>query len=174
MIQKSCAVVQENEGKCSTKRSTNVQQKQLVEEAKEFSGTVPVNLISSDSESLKPQSLTRSRSSRLSPDLDTNSETLFDSSYASLLLEDIQNFHQKTAPAIAFSLPACVTKAHSILDAVADLNSGTIAKERTRNPTAQKYEKNEKSYSVGANIVESKVVVSNDLMEPINQTFISM
>ncbi|KAK1384543.1 hypothetical protein POM88_022278 [Heracleum sosnowskyi] len=161
MIQKSSAVVQGVEDKGSTNRSTKEQQKKLVQEAKGLSGNVLVN----------SQSLTRSRSPRPS----TNSETSFNSSYATLLLKDIRNFHQNTAPAAAFPVPACVTKARSILDAVADLNSGTtsntcnaVAKERTRNLKAQKSKKNEKSS------LESKVVVSNDLMEPINETFTSM
>lgn len=162
MIQKSCAVVQGNEDKGSTTRSRKEQQKQLREEAKGLSGNVLVN----------SQSLTRSGLPRPSPGPENNFETSFKSSYATLLLEDIQNFHQKTAPAAPYSVPACVTKARSIVDAVADLNSSThanaIAKERTRNPKAHKSKKNDKSSSVGANIVR------NDLMEPINETFTSM
>ncbi|KAK7301994.1 hypothetical protein RJT34_12871 [Clitoria ternatea] len=75
-------------------------------------------------ENLRPQILTRSRSSRRSRDLDLNPEALLNPplSYTSLLLEDIQNFHQKNTPV---SLPACVTKACSILEAVADLNANT-------------------------------------------------
>ncbi|GLT77611.1 hypothetical protein SLA2020_491790 [Shorea laevis] len=74
--------------------------------------------------------LTRSRSARRSRDLDINPETLLNpvppTSYTSLLLEDIQNFHQKnTVAAPALSLPACVSKACSIMEAVADLNSTT-------------------------------------------------
>lgn len=74
-------------------------------------------------DNLKPQTLTRSRSSRRSRDLDLNPEVLLNPplSYTSLLLEDIQNFHQKNTPSV--SLPACVTKACSILEAVADLNN---------------------------------------------------
>ncbi|KAI3926679.1 hypothetical protein MKW92_049074 [Papaver armeniacum] len=90
-------------------------------------------------ESLKPHGITRTRSARRSRDFDLNSalepDTILNpTSYASLLLEDIQNFHQQNATtttptaaaaatATAFTLPACVTKACSILDAVADLNS---------------------------------------------------
>lgn len=156
MIQKSCAVVQGNEDKDSTNRSRKEQQKQLPKEAKGLSGNVLVN----------SQSLPRRGLPRPSPGLETNSETSFKSSYAALLLEDIQNFHQKTAPAAAYSVPVCVTKARSIVDAVSDLNSSTKAHSIVK--------KNEKSSSVGGNIVESKVVVSNDLMEPINETFTSM
>lgn len=185
MLQKPGVVVQGNKGKCYTNKGTKEQQKQQNEEAKGTSGNVAVNLISSGNEGLKPQSLTRSRSSRLSRDLDINPETLLNPnpSYTSMLLEDIQNFHQKTTPtpAPAFSLPACVTKAHSILDAVADLNSGTSSntsnahvEERTRVPTADKFKRHERSSSLGANIVESKVVVSNDLMEPSLHKYVTV
>ncbi|XP_078447669.1 uncharacterized protein LOC144716439 [Wolffia australiana] len=71
--------------------------------------------------------LSRSRSSRRSSrDLDVNSEALPNhSSYASLLLEDIQNYHQQAAagPPAASVLPACVAKANAIIEAVADLNA---------------------------------------------------
>ena len=95
-----------------------------------------------------PKIVSRTRSSRLSRDLDINPETLLNpnpnpnpTSYASLLLEDIQNFHQKTTTTTtvaaaaaeappAFSLPACVSKACSILEAVADLNSATSSNDR--------------------------------------------
>ncbi|KAK1361874.1 serine/arginine repetitive matrix protein 2-like [Heracleum sosnowskyi] len=185
--QKPSGVAQGNEGKVYTNRGTKEQQKQQLEEAKGMTGNVAVNLISSGNEGLKPQTLTKSRSSRLSRDLDINPETLLNSnpSYTSMLLEDIQNFHQKTAPtptpAPAFSLPACVTKARSILDAVADLNSGTSSntsgayvEERTRAPTADKFKRHERSSSLGANIVESKVVVSNDLMEPSLHKYVTI
>ncbi|KAI3781230.1 hypothetical protein L2E82_11239 [Cichorium intybus] len=76
------------------------------------------------------------RTRKLSRDLDMVTETVCDPSppsYASLLLEDIHNFHQKnnngggatTAPP-AFELPACVTKACTIMEAVADLNSSNF------------------------------------------------
>lgn len=66
----------------------------------------------------------------------TPSNTKITPTYASLLLEDIHNFHQKNTnrPATsspAFAVPECVNKAYSILEAVADLNSNT----RWRNPT---------------------------------------
>ncbi|WOG97466.1 hypothetical protein DCAR_0416806 [Daucus carota subsp. sativus] len=179
--------VQGNESKIYANRGTKEQQKQQLEEAKGMNGNVAVNLISSGNEGLKPQSLTKSRSSRLSRDLDINPEALLNPnpSYTSMLLEDIQNFHQKTAPtptsAPAFSLPACVTKARSILDAVADLNSGTSSntsnayvEERTRVSVADKYKRHERSSSLGANIVESKVVVSNDLMEPSLHKYVTV
>ncbi|GJM85638.1 hypothetical protein PR202_ga02109 [Eleusine coracana subsp. coracana] len=68
----------------------------------------------------------RPRSRRASRDLDQGSSN----SYASQLLEDIQNYHNEQHQASAtpsFSLPACVAKACSILDAVADLNSSSTS-----------------------------------------------
>ncbi|PUZ76738.1 hypothetical protein GQ55_1G314700 [Panicum hallii var. hallii] len=69
-----------------------------------------------------------SRSRRASRDFDQNS-----GSYTTQLLEDIQNYHQQSTsiavpatPATpSFSLPACVAKACSIVEAVADLNSSS-------------------------------------------------
>uniref|UniRef100_A0A0E0K2U0 Uncharacterized protein n=1 Tax=Oryza punctata TaxID=4537 RepID=A0A0E0K2U0_ORYPU len=72
---------------------------------------------------------TKARSRRASRDFDQNTN-----SYATQLLEDIQSYHQQqnttsvaaTAATLPnFSLPACVSKACSILDAVADLNSSS-------------------------------------------------
>ncbi|KAK3158555.1 hypothetical protein QOZ80_2AG0138670 [Eleusine coracana subsp. coracana] len=68
----------------------------------------------------------RPRSRRASRDLDQGSSN----SYASQILEDIQNYHNEQHQASAtpsFSLPACVAKACSILDAVADLNSSSTS-----------------------------------------------
>ncbi|XP_051117211.1 uncharacterized protein At1g65710-like [Andrographis paniculata] len=72
------------------------------------------------------------RSSRQSRDFDNNNDAIpnpnpnpnVTSSYTALLLEDIQNFHQKknSNNSPAPELPACVVKAQSILEAVADLN----------------------------------------------------
>lgn len=95
-----------------------------------INNNVAVNVVGSGSEILKSTThgVTRSRSSRLSRDLDINPEALSNaapSSYTALLLEDIQNFHQKNSNTPAFTLPACVSKACSILEAVADLNSST-------------------------------------------------
>ncbi|KVI08696.1 uncharacterized protein At1g65710-like [Cynara cardunculus var. scolymus] len=123
-----------------------------------------------------PKIVSRTRSSRLSRDLDINPETLLNpnpTSYASLLLEDIQNFHQKTttttttvaaaaaaaAAPSAFSLPACVSKACSILEAVADLNSATSSNER-------QFKKD--------NLVESEMVVNDDLMEPSLHKYVTV
>ncbi|KAM0022019.1 hypothetical protein Hdeb2414_s0023g00623831 [Helianthus debilis subsp. tardiflorus] len=119
------------------------------------------------------QLVSRTRSSRLSRDLEINPEALLSpnpnpTSYASLLLEDIQNFHQKnptnttTAPAAAppaFSLPACVSKACSIMEAVADLNSATSCNDR-------QFKKE--------NLVESEKAVDNDLMEPSFHKYVTV
>ncbi|KAM7278248.1 hypothetical protein ACFE04_005382 [Oxalis oulophora] len=63
----------------------------------------------------------QSRSARLSRELDINPDSLLNPppSYTTLLLEDILNFHQKNNnnPS-SFSLPACVNKACSIVEAV--------------------------------------------------------
>ncbi|KAI3747629.1 hypothetical protein L6452_10163 [Arctium lappa] len=119
-----------------------------------------------------PKIVSRTRSSRLSRDLDINPETLLNpnpTSYASLLLEDIQNFHQKTtttttvaavaAAPPAFSLPACVSKACSILEAVADLNSATSSNDRQLKKD---------------NLVESEMVVNDDLMEPSLHKYVTV
>ncbi|KAI3798718.1 hypothetical protein L1987_33996 [Smallanthus sonchifolius] len=119
------------------------------------------------------QIVSRTRSSRLSRDLDINPEALLNPnptpnppSYASLLLEDIQNFHQKnpvasvaTPPPPAFSLPACVSKACSILEAVADLNSATSSNDR-------QFKKE--------NLVECEKVVNDDLMEPSFHKYVTV
>ncbi|KAG7588995.1 hypothetical protein ISN44_As07g013120 [Arabidopsis suecica] len=67
--------------------------------------------------------LSRSRSLRKSRDFDLVSNE--DNNYTALLLKDIQNFHGKSVDDNAISLPLCVTKACSIVEAVADLNSMT-------------------------------------------------
>ncbi|GJT63915.1 putative receptor-like protein kinase-like protein [Tanacetum coccineum] len=118
--------------------------------------------------------VSRTRSSRLSRELDIDPETLLNSgpnptSYASLLLEDIQNFHQKipiiatastaatNPPPPAFSIPACVSKACSILEAVADLNSTT---------SSNNFKKE--------NLVESEKAVNDDLMEPSLHKYVTV
>ncbi|KAL8251551.1 hypothetical protein R6Q59_035244 [Mikania micrantha] len=101
------------------------------------------------------------RTRKLSRDLDMNPETIFEPSlgagpgpgsgsgsgssppsYASLLLEDIHNFHKKNASVSttppAFALPECVNKACLIMEAVADLNANTgslCLDDRWRNQT---------------------------------------
>ncbi|XP_073044708.1 uncharacterized protein At1g65710-like [Primulina eburnea] len=148
-----------------------------------------VNVITSATEGLQPfHSVIRSRSSRLSRELDIDPETLSNpvvTSYTSLLLEDIQNFHQKKAPPVAFSLPPCVTKACSILEAVADLNStttsnfsSTFSEDWQRNPVTEQFSKcNEtnKPISRGASpLMESEVAVNNDLMDPTFHKYVTV
>ncbi|XP_059645122.1 uncharacterized protein At1g65710-like [Cornus florida] len=150
-------------------------------------------------ESLKPQILTRSRSSRRSRELDLNPEALLNPnpSYTALLLEDIQNFHQKntttttTTTTMTFSLPPCVTKACSILEAVADLNSCTSSNlsctlsDGKRSPMSQQFNKHSHKFSSGANpagkrrldtkdpFAESEVV-ADDLMEPSFHNYVTV
>ncbi|KAG8373545.1 hypothetical protein BUALT_Bualt11G0035700 [Buddleja alternifolia] len=161
-----------------------------------ITGQVALNVISSGPESLKPpNAVARSRSSRLSRDLDINPETLSNppqSSYTALLLEDIQNFHQKSTPP-SFSLPPCLSKACSILDAVADLNSstssnlsGTFSEDRRRNPITEQMSKTTEKPSSASNTVgktrpetrdpylESEVVVNDDLMEPSFHKYVTV
>ncbi|CAI0432030.1 unnamed protein product [Linum tenue] len=135
-------------------------------------------------ESLK-QPLTRSRSSRRSRDLDINTEALLNpqqTSYTSLLLEDIHNFHNKSSntniisnnssnipPSMSssFQLPACVTKACSILDAVADLNSTTSSNlSSTLSEDHHRKQQQQLSKAKDPFLVESEVVTIDDLMEP--------
>ncbi|XP_012081984.2 uncharacterized protein At1g65710 [Jatropha curcas] len=142
-------------------------------------------------EEAKPQALTRSRSARRSRDLDFNPETLLNPtapSYTALLLEDIQNFHQKnttstttnaptataaTATIPSFTVPGCVTKACSILEAVADLNSTTSSNiscedKRSSNLIGKKLTEAKDPF------VESEVIVSDDLMEPSLHKYVTV
>ncbi|KAK8694510.1 hypothetical protein V6N13_072059 [Hibiscus sabdariffa] len=132
-------------------------------------------------DNLKPQSLTRSRSSRRSRDLDLNPETLLNpipSSYTSLLLEDIQNFHQNNNNPPQFSLPACVSKACSIMEAVADLNSTTSSNlsDRKGLPTdnSNKNGCGRKMTEAGDPFVESEVIGSDHLMEPSFHKYVTV
>ncbi|KAG6719420.1 hypothetical protein I3842_03G004700 [Carya illinoinensis] len=145
-------------------------------------------------ESLNPQKLTRSRSSRRSRDLDLNPETLLNPnpSYTTLLLEDIHNFHQKNTNTASVSLPACVTKACSILEAVADLNSTTssnlsraFSDDRKSPPT---YQSSRTTYNISLGnplvgkmvaeakdpFIESEIAVSDDVMEPSFHKYVTV
>ncbi|KAL1566717.1 hypothetical protein AAHA92_02292 [Salvia divinorum] len=114
-----------------------------------------------------PPAVTRSRSSRLSRDLDINPETLTNpnSSYTALLLEDIHNFHQNNAP--PFPLPPCVTKACSILEAVADLNSSTASNLSTTEQIKVRKAKQDP-------ILESEIVGNDDLMQPSFHKYVTV
>ena len=149
---------------------------------------VKTTVVSSGVDNLKPQGLTRSRSSRRSRDLDiSNPEAVVNptNSYASLLLEEIQNFHQKNTQQqqSSVSLPACLNKACSILEAVADLNSTTSSNftEDKRSPSTQQSNiRNDEYYGkkvAGSNkdpFVESEVAVSDDVMEPSLHKYVTV
>ncbi|KAK9117808.1 hypothetical protein Scep_015901 [Stephania cephalantha] len=154
--------------------------------------------------SAAPQGITRSRSSRRSRDLDfitnigLNPDALLNpTSYASMLLEDIQNFHQQnngattnTTTTPVFTLPACVTKACSILEAVADLNSCN-SEDRSSELIAD-WSNNKGSKNVSSNsstlphlgkmrlvdvkepIAESEVVLKNGLNEPSLHKYVTV
>ncbi|KAK6914978.1 hypothetical protein RJ641_020095 [Dillenia turbinata] len=178
-------------------RSKEQLQHQIVEDPVETNTLQPrtVNYVAAlpstlgGEESLKPQALTRSRSARRSRDLDINPESLSNPnpSYTTLLLEDIQNFHQKSNPAPApaltpnpksnpsFSLPPCVTKAQSILEAVADLNSCTSSNLSSVFSDDQKCNKNDTKRSYPNDpFVESEVGINDDLMEPSFQKYVTV
>lgn len=129
-------------------------------------------------ENFKPQTLTRSRSSRRSSrDFDINPEPLppqQNSSYTSLLLEDIQNFHQKTHPSV--SLPPCLNKACSILEAVADLNSTTSSNNFSSGAFLEdkKTSSIRNEYNVEEPFVESEVVIFDDVMEPSLHKYVTV
>ncbi|CAN6252488.1 unnamed protein product [Urochloa humidicola] len=101
--------------------------------------TRTASIVAADSLSQRPAGQPgsgSSRSRRASRDFDQNP-----GSYATQLLEDIQHYHHQssasatsvTVPAPpatpSFSLPACVAKACSIVEAVADLNSVSSSSE---------------------------------------------
>ncbi|CAE6223149.1 unnamed protein product [Arabidopsis arenosa] len=116
------------------------EQQEAVEESK--------IVLSSRTELAKPQIVSRSRSLRKSRDFDFSPEALLSNdidinnvnsnnatagptfpSYTALLLEDIQNFHEKSVDVSALS--SSMSKACSIVKAVADHNSTTNQHQRT-------------------------------------------
>lgn len=164
------------------------EQQQLAQEAKAlrtFARDAAVDVAAVGCESLVPQGMRRSSSSRLSQDLDFNLSVQSNAtlSYTELLLEDIQNFHQKSRNP-SFSLPPCVTRAYSIVEAVGDFNSSTSSNlssafsEDIRSRTTDERLNKNSSASLGTNpqgkngleikvpYVESEVALSEDLMEP--------
>lgn len=129
---------------CRTAAMTNVQprRKPLGEiDQNATKGDKKKKMIKRENEDKKlttPQVISRSRSLRRSRDFDFSPETLLlqsseqdmKSSYTELLLKDIKDFHGKSSnddeEEDPFSrLPSCVTKACSIVEAVADLNSSS-------------------------------------------------
>lgn len=162
------------------------EQQQQAQDAKALrtvSGNAAVDVVASGFGTLVPGGIRRSRSPRLSRDLDINIRVQSNptQSYTELLLEDIQNFHQKSRNP-SFSLPPCVTKACSIVEAVADFNSSTsnissaFSEDRRSKPTVERFNKSTGA-SLGTNpqgkhrleikdpYVESEVALSDDVME---------
>lgn len=110
--------------------------------------------------------LNRTKSLSRSRDFDNPIPNTNASSYASILLEDIQTFHQNCSNNnMTFTLPQCVTKACSIMDAVADLNSTTsssaVSNDEKKRVEKKKFEARE-------------LVVSDDLMEPSLHKYVTM
>ncbi|XP_047314920.1 uncharacterized protein At1g65710-like isoform X2 [Impatiens glandulifera] len=154
---------------------TTINQKSAkdVEQEKSMITNVSVTIVPPNS------AVGRTRSSRLSRDFDINPETLTNNnnnnnqspnptSYTALLLEDIQNFHQKnsiTTPTTANSLP-CLAKACSILEAVADLNSSTGSSNLSL--------KKRTFVSKEPPFVESKIVGNDDIMEPSIHKYVTV
>lgn len=174
---------------------TEDKREQLV--ASEYDAMVTPVVVSA-AETLKlPQTLMRSRSARRSRDLDISVEALLAptpaTDYNSLLLQDIQNFHQKkisNANAISnnavssninastpFTLPPCVSKACSIVEAVADLNSMTGSDDRRKSPKETNFSFNNVNKRVVESkdpFVESEVKVGDDLMEPSLHKYVTV
>jgi len=119
-------------------------------------GTRTVSVVA---ENTNPRSGCRSR--RPSRDFDQNPNQY--------LLEDIQNYHTSAAATPetppSFTLPACVSKAQSIMDAVADLNSSSSGS-RACEPGRSADDKG----SVNAAAVRGDV----DLIEPSVHRYVSV
>ncbi|PWA40204.1 hypothetical protein CTI12_AA565000 [Artemisia annua] len=119
---------------------------------------------------------------KLSRDLDMNQETRFNPSppsYASLLLEDIHNFHQKNTHSSAattqpsFALPECVSKACSIMEAVADLNSNTsslLSDDRWKNLAKMEGALTKDRVTESGTVVNDVAVDKQDSREPNSAT----
>lgn len=94
------------------------------------------------------------------------------SSYASILLEDIQTFHQKSINNnVAFSLPHCITNACSIMHAVADLNSTTSSSAVSND---EKNQVERMKYEARDSFVDTELSVCDDLMEPSLHKYVTM
>ncbi|KAK7372262.1 hypothetical protein VNO80_05637 [Phaseolus coccineus] len=171
--------------------TVNCKTKEHHEDVSSDSAVVKTAMASSGVDNLKPHGLTRSRSSRRSIDLDINPEAVVNvnptHSYASLLLEDIQNFHQKNTQQqqpSSTSLPACLTKPCSIIEAVGDLSyttssnfSGAFSGDR-KSPSTQQSIRNEyygkKVQGSKDPFVESEVDVGDDMMEPSLHKYVTV
>nr|XP_010933318.1 serine/arginine repetitive matrix protein 2 [Elaeis guineensis] len=134
-------------------------------------------------ESPNPRTITRSRSlKRSSRDFDhalgpNPDGHLNPTSYTSLLLQDIHNYHHQST---AFSLPACVSKACSILEAVADLNS-SCSENKSSHAEGSDHNNGSLHGRFGrrgvvskAPFVESEIIVKDDLMEPSLHKYVSV
>ncbi|KAK7290306.1 hypothetical protein RIF29_04625 [Crotalaria pallida] len=166
---------------------TKVQQEEDAKaESSMTDNIVLMTVVPPEVDSLKPHTLTRSRSSRQSRDLNDHIPEVLSNpqqSYTSLLLQDIQNFHKKNnTPSV--SLPACVTKACSILEAVAELNSSTTTSSKypltyhqsSRNVNNVVLSTNQYGKRVLGTkdpFVESEIVPSDDVMEPSFQKYVT-
>ncbi|KAK4710053.1 hypothetical protein R3W88_004566 [Solanum pinnatisectum] len=154
-------------------------QQQLARESKELrivSGNAAVDMVASGFESLVPEVIRRSRSPMPSRDIDINHRVQSNptQSYTELLLEDIQNFHQKSRNP-SFSLPP---------GAVADFNSTTssnvssaFSEDRRSNRTVERINKNTSAclatnpqsknrLGIKNPYAESEVAFSDDSVEP--------
>ncbi|WOL06030.1 hypothetical protein Cni_G14762 [Canna indica] len=153
--------------------------KEAVAMDKASSKVTEISSLGGDSQN--PKTITRTRSSRRSSrDLDhalgLNQESFLNpNSYvSSLLLDDIQTYNQQH-PNAAFSLPACVSKACSILEAVADLNSTSsenksLIGDHSSNDGRQGW----RSLAANEPFVESEIVAKDDLLEPSLQKYVTM
>ncbi|XP_051193622.1 uncharacterized protein At1g65710 [Lolium perenne] len=124
--------------------------------SKTTTGTRTVSVVA---ESTHPRSGCRSR--RASRDFDQNPNLY--------LLEDIQSYHTSAAAAAtppSFTLPACVSKAQSIVDAVADLNSSSSGS-RSCGPGRSADDKGSVNAAVGGD-------VDVDLAEPSVHRYVSV
>nr|CAD1844364.1 unnamed protein product [Ananas comosus var. bracteatus] len=160
----------QTESQKSSENTVPLRKSEIVEEALEVKGSSKSNAEAHSTtnvtfETLNPRAVTQNRSSsrRSSRDFDQNL------GYTSLLLEDIQNYHHHHNNT-AFSLPACVSKACSILEAVADLNSSS-----SENDKGSFNGRFGKRGSVPREpIFESEIVVKDDLMEPSLHKYVSV
>ncbi|KAK1618378.1 hypothetical protein QYE76_023895 [Lolium multiflorum] len=122
--------------------------------SKTTTGTRTVSVVA---ESTHPRSGCRSR--RASRDFDQNPNLY--------LLEDIQSYHTSAAAAAtppSFTLPACVSKAQSIVDAVADLNSSSSGS-RAYEPSRSADDKGSVNAAVGGD---------DSLVEPSVHKYVSV
>ena len=172
MPQKTAERAKDQIPSCRTAKEKEIVEEAVASDSKaapaSMNATHAVSIVTEKVTNPRPGSRSSRRSSR---DFEHNGNT-----YASLLLEDIQNYHQQSTSAATateaptFALPACVSKACSILEAVADLNSSSSENksfelERSVN---DKESVNGRYGGKGAGtlMVESEVGVKDDLMEP--------